>query len=219
MKHKLEADGIELFFGARKILGNIYIKCETGSITGLLARNGEGKTCLMNIIYGSLKANDSSVRFDDLKIAKAYKRPDLLTYLPQFNFIPASLSLKRIFNDFNVSFTEFEMLFPEFKDRQGVQIKKLSGGQRRLVEVYVIIKSNAQFVMLDEPFSHVMPLHIEKLKELLHTEKQYKGFLITDHMYRQIIDASDNLYLLTEGKIHLTSTTEDIERLGYARFS
>lgn len=92
MKHKLEVDGIELFFGARKILGDIYLKCETGSITGLLARNGEGKTCLMNIIYGSLKANSSSVRFDEVTISNAYKRPALLTYLPQFNFIPASLS-------------------------------------------------------------------------------------------------------------------------------
>ncbi|KQC00291.1 ATP-binding cassette domain-containing protein [Pedobacter sp. Hv1] len=218
MKHQLEADGIELFFGARKILGNIYIKCETGAITGLLARNGEGKTSLMNIIYGSLKANSSSVRFDGITIAKAYKRPELLTYLPQFNFIPASLSLKRIFNDFEISYPDFVAFFPEFKDSENMKIKKLSGGQRRLVEVYVIIKSNAQFVMLDEPFSHVMPLHIEKLKALLHTEKQHKGFLITDHMYRQIIDASDQLYLLTEGKIHLTSTTEDIERLGYARF-
>lgn len=218
MKHKLEADGIELFFGARKILGDIYLKCETGSITGLLARNGEGKTCLMNIIYGSLKANSSSVRFDDVKIANAYKRPELLTYLPQFNFIPASFSLKRIFEDFEIPYDGFEAFFPEFKDRQNVKIKKLSGGHRRLVEVYVTIKSKAQFVMLDEPFSHVMPLHIEKLKTLLEIEKQHKGFLITDHMYHQIITTSDNLYVLTEGKIHLTKSTEDIEKLGYVRF-
>ena len=218
MTHQLEADGIELFFGARKILGDIYLKCETGSITGLLARNGEGKTCLMNIIYGSLKANSSSIRFDELTIADAYKRPELLTYLPQFNFIPTSFSLKRIFEDFELPYDGFEALFPEFKDRQNVKLKKLSGGHRRLVEVYVIIKSKSQFVMLDEPFSHVMPLHIEKLKTLLDTEKQHKGFLITDHMYHQIINTSDNIYVLTEGKTHLTKGTEDIEKLGYARF-
>lgn len=86
------------------------------------------------------------------------------------------------------------------------------------MEVYTIIKSKAQFVMLDEPFSHVMPLHIDKLKELLLIEKQNKGFIITDHMYRQIMDVSDNLYVLKEGKTYLTKTSEDIERLGYARF-
>lgn len=61
--HKLEADGIELYFGERRILSNIYIKAETGSVTGLLARNGEGKTCLMNIIYGSLNAKNSLYSF------------------------------------------------------------------------------------------------------------------------------------------------------------
>lgn len=218
MKHKLEADGIELFFGTRKILGDIYLKCETGSITGLLAKNGEGKTCLMNIIYGSLKANSRSVRFDDTSVFEAFKRPDLLTYLPQFNFIPSSLSLTRIFKDFNILYNEFEELFPEFQNIQHLKIKKLSGGQRRLVEVYVIIKSKARFVMLDEPFSHIMPLHIEKIRELLQSEKINKGFLITDHMYDQVVDMSDTLYVLKDTKAYLTKSTEDIKSLGYARF-
>lgn len=217
MKHKLEADGIELFFGARKILGDVYLKCETGSVTGLLGRNGEGKTCLMNIIYGSLKANSRSIRFDDVSLFEAFKRPDLLTYLPQFNFIPVSLTLKRVFNDFNLSYSEFSAFLPEFKDRENVKINKLSGGQRRIVEVYAIIKSDAKMILLDEPFSHVMPLHIEKIKELITTEKSNKGFLITDHMFRDIVDISDQLYVLRAGKTHLTKTTEDIEWLGYAR--
>ncbi len=108
MSHQLEADGIMLSFGSRTILDGIYIQCETNKITGLLGRNGQGKTCLLNIIYGSLKAQSRSIRFDDQSIFEAFKRPDLLTYLPQFNFIPASLSLKRVFNDFNLSFSDFE---------------------------------------------------------------------------------------------------------------
>jgi len=216
--HKLEADGIELFFGTRKILSDIYIKAETGTITGLLARNGEGKTSLMNIIYGNLKANIRSVRFDDQSTPEAFKKPDLLTYLPQFNFIPASLTLQRVFKDFEIPFSDFEYDFPEFKNRQHEKISELSGGQRRLTEVYLLIKSKTQFTMLDEPFSHVMPLHLQQLSILITREKQHKGFIITDHLYKHITDISDNIYVLKDGKTHHIKTMEEIEELGYAKF-
>lgn len=71
--------------------------------------------------------------------------------------------------------------------------------------------------MLDEPFSHIMPLQVEKIKELLNIEKMNKGFLITDHLYRQFINICDNLYVMTDGKTHLKKTVEEIERLGYAK--
>lgn len=217
MIHKLEADGIQLDFNQKKILSDIYIKCETGKITGLLGRNGQGKTCLMNIIYGSLTPVSKSIRFDNVSIIHAFKRPDLLLFLPQFNFIPKSLTLKRVFFDFQLSYFEFERSFPEFQLKYTSSIKNLSGGQRRLAEVYVIIKSNSQFALLDEPFSHLMPLHIEKVKEILSEEKHKKGFLITDHIYKEIIDVSDSLYLLNDGKTHLCKNINDIETFGYAR--
>ena len=216
--HKLEADGIELFFGQRRILSDIYIKTETGSITGLLARNGEGKTSLLNIIYGNLPTNIRSVRFDGNLITAAFKRTDILTYLPQFNFIPNSLTLHRVFKDFDISFNGFEDSFPEFKNRQREKLSKLSGGERRLTEVYLLIKSKTQFTILDEPFSHVMPLHIEKISTLIEEEKQYKGFIITDHLYRNVTAISDNIYVLKDGITYHTKTTNEIEALGYAKF-
>jgi ABC-type lipopolysaccharide export system ATPase subunit len=72
--------------------------------------------------------------------------------------------------------------------------------------------------MLDEPFTHLSPLQIEKAKELLIEEKQNKGLLITDHLYRQVLDICDNLYVLSNGQVHLTKSQSDIERLGYAKF-
>jgi len=114
MTHKLEAGSIQLKFGDRKILSDIYLKCETGKITGLLGRNGQGKTCLMKIIYGTLEC-EKSVRFDNQSQEEAFKRTDLLLYLPQFNFIPKSLSLKRVFQDFNLDFNSFAERFPEFE--------------------------------------------------------------------------------------------------------
>lgn len=217
MKHTFEADGIQLAFGQRQLLTDIYFKCETGKITGLLGRNGEGKTCLMNIVYGSRSLPDKSVRFDNVFVKEAFRHPNLLTYLPQFSFIPGFLSLKRVLLDFALSYADFAAYFPEFTGMEEEKIQHLSGGQRRLIEVYVIIKAKSQFAMLDEPFSHIMPLHTDRIKAILLEEKVNKGFLITDHLYQQIIDICDSLYLLVDGKLHLTKTLEDLERLGYVK--
>ena len=216
MNHILEADSIQLAFNSRSILSDIYVRCETGKITGLLGRNGQGKSCLMKIIYGSL-ACEKSIRFDNIAQPEACNRPDLLRYLPQFNFIPKTLQLKRIFKDFELDFSSFEVLFPELANRYHASINNLSGGEHRLIELYVIIKSKSQFAMLDEPFTHLNPIQIEKVQHLLLAEKKNKGFLITDHMYTHITAVCDDLYILAKGKTHLTKSMEEIETLGYAR--
>ncbi len=216
MNHILEIDGIHLEFGGRNILSGIHLTCETGKITGLLGKNGQGKSCLMNIIYGSLRCQ-KSVRFDHISVAESFKRPDLLMYLPQFNFIPKSLSLRRVFEDFELDYSVFQNKFSEFSTKHKSSAGSLSGGERRLVELYVIVKSVSQFAMLDEPFTHLNPLQIEKVKDLIAEEKTRKGLLITDHMYRHILDICDDLYVLTNGQCYLTKNFADIERLGYAR--
>lgn len=216
MNHVLEIDDVQLQLNGKNILSSIYLRCETGKITGLLGRNGQGKSCLMKVIYGSLKC-EKSVRFDHVAIAESFKRPDLIVYLPQFNFIPKSLSLRRVFQDFGLEYSKFQHKFSEFAKREKSSIGGLSGGERRLIELYVIVKSASQFAMLDEPFTHLNPLQIEKVKELLKEEKGKKGLLITDHMYKHFIDICDNLYVLTNGQTYLTKSSMDIEILGYAR--
>jgi ABC-type cobalamin/Fe3+-siderophores transport system ATPase subunit len=216
MVHTLEADSMQFGIEGRRILSDIYLKCETGKIVGLLGRNGQGKSCLMKIIYGSLKC-ERSVRIDNLSQRQRYYRPDILLFLPQFNFIPKSLSLKKIFHQFELNYSNFEVLFPEFKGRYNTAINDLSGGERRIIELYMIVRSKTYFVMLDEPFTHLNPLQIEKVKEILLEEKQNKGLLVTDHMFRHVADISDNLCLLKNGKTHLTTNIDDIETLGYVK--
>ncbi len=215
MIHTLEADGIQLDFGLRQILSDVYLKCETGKITGLLGRNGQGKSCLMNIMLGNLKSAVSSVRFDGNMVSDAGKRPDLLLYLPQFNIIPKSLKVKQVLDDFKLPYADFTNRFPEFKDRGDARVSHLSGGQWRALEIYIIAKSPSLFAMLDEPFTHLNPLQIENVMQFLSEEKVNKGFLITDHMYSHLLDISDYVYLLKDGKTHLTSSREDLEELGY----
>lgn len=217
MIHKLEADSILLTLDTRTILSDIYLKCETGKITGLLGRNGNGKSCLMNIIYGSLNATSKSIRIDDKYLLNGYQRPDLLSYLPQFNFIPKQLSLKRVFSDFQLDYAGFESLFPEFNSKYNSKIKELSGGQRRLTELYMALTGPSEFALLDEPFSHLSPVTIEIVMDFIRSCKQNKGIIITDHLFRSIIEISDNIYLLTDGKSRLIKNLEEIEFYGYAK--
>ncbi len=202
MIHILEADGIQLNFGLRNILSDVYLKCETGKITGLLGRNGQGKTCLMNVILGTLKSSINSIRVDGSIMKKINTRPDVLLYLPQFNFIPKALSVKKVLDDFELNHTAFEQRFPEFKSRLDLNVNQLSGGQWRTLELYIVVKTPSLFVMLDEPFTHLNPIQIENIKDFLLEEKANKGMLITDHMYNHLLDVSDTVYLH-----HLTLNT------------
>lgn len=215
MIHKLEVDSVSLEFGTRKILTDIYLKCTTGSITGLLGRNGEGKSCLLNVIYGTQKAYSKSIRFDDISVYEAFKRTELLTFLPQFNFLPNFLSVQRVFTDFNISYKDFETYFPEFEKNKNSRIKNLSAGNKRLLEVYLILKTESKFSILDEPFTHLTPLQIEKIIALLMEAKITKGFLLTDHLYRHLFTVCDEIYVLNNGRICISESIEDLRIFGY----
>ncbi len=217
MIQTLEVDSVILEFGTKRVLQDVFLKCETEKITGLLGRNGAGKTCLMNIMFGQLVPNSHSVRLNEQALLNSSRPPKDIMYLPQFRFIPKCLTLNRIFKDFKLDFSDFTNVFPEFEKYNETKFRNLSGGEQRIVEIYIIISSKTKFCLLDEPFSHVMPLHVDRIKNLILREKKNKGILITDHLYKHIIDICDDLYLLNDGNTYLTSSIHDIETLGYTR--
>ena len=69
--------------------------------------------------------------------------------------------------------------------------------------------------MLDEPFSQVMPKHVNPIKSLINNEKNNKGIIITDHLYEHIIDICDDIYVIANGKTYLTKDRSDLIQLGY----
>jgi len=213
----LEVDSVILDFDSKRVLQDVYLKSETGKITGLLGRNGTGKSCLMKILFGELIPNDTSIRINGNSLISTYRSPKDLRYLPQTNFIPNSLTLKRILKDFELDFIDLTNSFPEFKKYYNSKLRSLSGGERRILEIYVILVSRTKFCMLDEPFSQVMPIHVDTIKKLILRERENKGIIITDHMYKHIIDICDSLFVIKDGKTHLTKTIQDIETLDYAR--
>lgn len=219
MTNLLEVDSVILEFDSKRVLQNVYLKSETGKVTGLLGRNGAGKSCLMKILFGELIPNDKSIRINGNALVTSNRSPKDLRYLPQKRFVPNSLTIKRIFSDFKLDFADLICNFPEFEKFYKSKLINLSGGERRIIEIYIILVSQTKFCMLDEPFSAVMPIYIDSIKKLILREKDNKGIIITDHMYKHIIDICDDLYVINNGKTYLTKSIEDIETLGYAQLN
>lgn len=217
MKHTLEVDGVMLSFGQNCVLQNIYLKCESGSVTGLLGRNGCGKSTLMRIMFGEPLTEDRSVRIDNESLLGSFRNPKDMRYLPQQHFIPKHLSLTRVLDDFGLEKDRLLENFPEFEAFPKLKVNQLSGGWQRIFELYIILKSESKFVLLDEPFSHIMPLHVETIKRLIVEEKQIKGILISDHLYEHILDVSDQVYMINNGRSFPIESAQDLHDNGYIR--
>ena len=195
----LEIDNVALNFGLHEVLKAIYFKAEKGKVTGILGSNGSGKTSLLRIIFGELKSNNKLIRLDKKPYLTPLYKKGFIKYLPQFHIIPKAITLEKAFNYFDASLTNFLIDFPDYKSQKKNRFSSFSGGEKRLIETYIILKSDAKITLLDEPFSHLAPLYIEKIKNLIETEKQHKIIIITDHLYQDILDVSDDVYLLKNG--------------------
>jgi lipopolysaccharide export system ATP-binding protein len=213
----LEADGIWLQFGGRKILQSIYIKLQIGHITGLLGRNGCGKSCLLKSMMGLMPTETQSIRVDGHYVEKPHQQPGLIRYLPQHPFVPPSLTVQAAFNWYGVNLDEIAGEFPKIYDLKHQRIGRLSGGEKRLAEILLILKSDTAFVLLDEPFSHLMPIQIEQLQATIRQESRRKGILLSDHLYRSVLDLSDSVYFLNTGgrTIRLNAPEQDLKDMGY----
>lgn len=214
-----EIDNIELTFKEKRILNGIYLKAETTEITGILGSNGSGKTSLLNILFGNLEPKYKLIRVNNKAILKPLYLTKLVAYLPQHHFIPKALKLLTLFKLFKVSWDEFISHFETFGHYKSSKFGKLSGGERRLIETYIILKSDSKLILLDEPFSHLSPLNIEKIKRLILVEKQDKAIVVTDHMYKHILDLADTLYLIKNGNSKLIDNVRELEDLKYLNYS
>ena len=213
----LEADGIRLAFGAREVLAGVYLRVQTGQIVGLLGRNGSGKSVLLQTVFGARAVADASVRLNGQPVGPAYCRPGLLNYLPQEPLLPPALTLHRAAALLQVDWEQATARFPELRRQAGQRLGELSGGAGRLVQTLLLLHADTAFSLFDEPFSGVMPVHVETLAEEMQRVKQRKGLLITDHRYAEVLPLCDVVYLLHQGRLlELTGDVrEQLRDYGY----
>lgn len=212
---KLEFDGIQFKYNEHPLLSGIYVKCETGKITGLLGRNGAGKSTLLKIVFGSLKSDVKSVRVDDQFVPHPAFFRKFISYLPQESFIPSYLTLQEILFLYKIKTETIVARFPELENELSKKKDQLSGGMIRLFENLLILFSSSPFCFFDEPFTGLSPVMIEKLIACMIEEKLNKGILITDHLYKHVVNTADDLYLLLNGKTYFMKSAEDLVSRGY----
>lgn len=211
----LEIDNIELSFDNKIILRGIYLKSESGKVTGILGRNGSGKTSLLNILFGSLKPKYKSIRIDGRLLKKPLFLCNKVAYLPQHKLLSKNIKVGACFKLFNVDWASFIETFGHFKPFKNHYTSELSGGELRLLETYLILNSDKSIILLDEPFSNLAPLYISKIKEIIQKRKTHKIILLTDHFYEEILELSDELYFLKNGCSKLIRNTKDLQDEGY----
>ena len=103
----------------------------------------------------------------------------------------------------------------KFHTYQRMTSGQLSGGEVRIAEMYMVLNSEAEFCILDEPFSNVAPKYVEMMQQLIQQHKATKGIIISDHMYEQVMDITDDLFLLRDGYTFPIKCREDLIHHGY----
>lgn len=215
-KHILEIDSVQKQYENKLVVSDVYLKCETGDIIGLLGRNGSGKSTLLKIVFGIIAAEFKFIRIDGEVKSKTSQLLNDISYLHQENFIPNNFSVKKAVS---LSIAKEKLgLFYEDELLQSLKNKKihqLSGGELRYLEINLVLSNNSKFVFLDEPYNGLSPIMIDKINLLIQKNAQMRGIIITDHNYEKVIKIATQLILIKDGKTnHLNDKKELIEK-GY----
>ena len=213
--NRLLVDSVHLEFDRLQVLQSAFITAQTGKVTGVLGRNGCGKSCLFKCIMGGLKPQNIFVRFNDEADTDYAHIGKRVKYLPQNVFIPTTMTLGEAFELYGVDYDGLVSFDPKFHTYQRRTPGELSGGEVRIAEMYMVLNSDAEFCILDEPFSNVAPKHVEKMQQMIQEHKSSKGIIISDHMYESVMDITDDLFLLRDGYTFPIKTREDLIRHGY----
>ncbi|MEC4676412.1 MAG: LPS export ABC transporter ATP-binding protein [Nitrospirota bacterium] len=213
--HLLEVRGLRKSYGKKIVLKNIDLHVTTGEIVGLLGPNGAGKTTTFYAMLGLKMPDHGSIYLDkkDISHLPMYRRALMgISYLPQEPSIFRKLSvednlravleikgLAREEIEIRVGHLLHEFRLEEFANRNGY---RLSGGERRRVEIARALATGPTFILFDEPFAGIDPIAIIELKKMfVYLREKGLGIVITDHNVRDTLSITDRAYIINNGEI------------------
>ena len=221
---KLSSENIVKIYGRKEVVKEVSIEVNKGEIVGLLGPNGAGKTTSFYMIVGLIKPNSGKVFFDgdDISNLPMYKRAQLgIGYLAQeasiFRKMTVEDNLLSVLEMTDLSKSEQKQKCEDLLDEFGLQkIRKnigglLSGGERRRTEIARCLATDPSFILLDEPFAGVDPIAVEDIQDIVSKLKEKNiGILITDHNVHETLSITDRAYLLYDGQILKSGTSEEL---------
>ena len=216
MNHILEADSIKKDFGKKRILSDVYLKCSTGELVGLLGRNGCGKSTLLKILFGTLETPYKTIRIDGKNCSYPYRKSGLISYLPQEPIFPINISIYKTLKTVLRSEQLFEMMnIDRVVENVHRAPTKISGGERKFIEVCFIIALKSKFILLDEPFTGIEPIYREVIAEKLKECRKDFGIIVSDHDYRNVLATTQRQYYLNDATLWEIDGIEDLQKFGY----
>ncbi len=220
-------ENIHKSYGKRTIVCRVNLKVSAGETVGLLGPNGAGKTTTFSIATGLVTPNQGKVWLDQLEITHLplHKRARLgIGYLPQqasiFRHLTVEENILLVLEQTKVPAPlrprRLSTLLQEFRLEKVAQTKgsQVSGGERRRTELaraLAVGYDGPQYLLLDEPFAGVDPIAVAEIQAIIEQLKErHLGILITDHNVRETLAITDRSYIMRDGEILASGTSEEL---------
>ncbi len=153
-----------------------------------------------------------------LKVSEVNKK-QLIAYLPQHPFLPKNMKVRDVIIMFHPNENEQDAVFYDshIATMTHKRTSELSLGELKYFEVVLLSQLPHPFIMLDEPFSMLEPLHKEKLKETLKEVNKTKGIIITDHYYHDVLEIATRSMVIKEGVSFNANSIEELKSFNYLK--
>jgi len=218
----LRSVGLAKKYKKRAVVNDVSVDVHQGEVVGLLGPNGAGKTTTFYMIVGMIRPNEGRVFVDDTEITRVamYRRARMgIGYLPQeasiFRKMNVEENIMAVLQTMDIPASErrdrCDRLMTDFNIASLARNKgyTLSGGERRRTEIARALATDPKFILLDEPFAGIDPIAVEEIMKIVAGLKKRRiGVLVTDHNVHETLSITDRAYLLFEGEILKSGTSE-----------
>lgn len=208
----------------RKVVKDVSIDIHEGEVVGLLGPNGAGKTTTFYMIVGFIKADSGSIKLNGIDITSVpmFKRARLgIGYLAQessvFRKLTVEQNLLAVLENMPLRRSErYERMNSLINDLGVDHVRKqkaytLSGGERRRVEISRALALEPKFLLLDEPFAGIDPIAVFDIQGIIKKLRDKGlGILITDHNVRETLKITDRAYIMNEGEILVSGSSDEL---------
>lgn len=222
----LSVKGLRKSYRKRLVIRDVSLELGRGEVVALLGPNGSGKTTCFYAIAGLVTPEGGQVTIDgrDVTLLPMYRRARMgIGYLPQEVSIFRGLSVEDNINaileiavrDHHKRRERLEELLSDFSitHLRRAPALSLSGGERRRVEIARCLAAEPKYLLLDEPFAGVDPIAVGEIRSLVADLKRRGiGVLITDHNVRETLEIVDRAYILHDGKVLMSGTSDEVVR-------
>lgn len=229
MLSRLETRGLIKYYGSLQVLYGIDLSFSSGEIVGLLGKNGAGKTTTFHCLVGLLSPEKGRIFFNGINITyvPTHERAKMgIVYLPQENSVFKNATVYE--NLLIVAQENFEENIEEkvaealktmdISHIKGSRADRISGGEKRRVEIARAMLLSPKFLLLDEPFSGVDPITVNELQNIIVGLKEKEiGIVITDHNVDEVFSIADRAYIIDEGKVIAEGTPDELRKNPEAR--